>query len=106
MLRLTLGLHQSGAGLSDNLLKAFCIMNSDLGEHLTIDLDTSLDHAFHETAVGHTFSTDRQIDTGDPKTTKIAFAKLAVLSCQPLGAVDGLGGLTEEFTAGTAETLR
>ena len=46
---------------------------SEVGQHFTVDLDTSLVQLVHEHAVRHVVLADGCVDTDDPESSEIAF---------------------------------
>ena len=64
--------------LVNNSLESFLIVNSEVSEHLTVNLDTSLVQCTHQLAVAHIIKTSSSVDTLDPQTTEVALLGLAV----------------------------
>ena len=54
------------------------VVHGELGEHATVDLDSSGLEALDETVVGHTVGAGAGVDALDPETTEVALALATV----------------------------
>src|SRR5665811_246250 len=78
------------------------LVDSEFGQVLAVDLDSSGLHALDETVVGQVVRTDSRIDAGNPQATEIAFAGLAVAVRVDQRVRDLFFGLAVEARALTA----
>ena len=53
-------------------LEGFGIVHGEVGEHLAVDLDTSLGELAHQDTVAHALQTSGSIDTLDPQAAEVA----------------------------------
>src|SRR3954470_11767848 len=79
-------LHQGGEGGR--------LVDGELREDATVQLDAGQLEALHEAVVGHVVEPGRRVDAGDPQLAEVALARLAV-------AV-GVGGRVEHLLLGLA----
>ena len=63
--------------------------DSDLGEHLTVEVDACLLQTVHEGGVVHTVSLAAGGDTGDPQTTEVALLHATAGECVVAALHDG-----------------
>src|SRR3712207_2159520 len=70
------------------------LVDGELGEDTTVQLDAGQLEALHEAVVGHVVLAGRGVDPGDPQLAEVALARLAV-------AV-GVGGRVEDLLLGLA----
>ena len=59
-------------------LESLGIVHSEVSEHLTVDLDTSLMKVTHELRVRKTFEASSCVDTLNPKSAEIALLVAAI----------------------------
>ena len=99
---------QSGLSLLrelDESLETGCVVDGDLGEHLTVQDHAGVDETSHELGVADALGAGRGADASNPELTEVALLQLAVDCRKATGAIDGLSCLTEILTARTAKTL-
>lgn len=65
-------------GLVNNSLESLGVVNSEVGENLTVDLDALLVDETDELAVGETLETGSRIDTLNPEGAESALLVLAI----------------------------
>ena len=58
--------------LVNNSLESLRVVNSEVSEHLTVDLDTCLVKRTHQLTIAHVLQTSSSIDTLDPQCAEIA----------------------------------
>ena len=68
----------SSLSLSYDSLESFRMIHCKVGEHLTVDLDTSLVQCTHQLRIRHTLETSGSVDTLDPQGTEVALLILTV----------------------------
>src|SRR5690606_27675077 len=72
------GLSQASLCFFDNRSKRRFFVHGQIGQNLTVDFDRRFFQASDQTAVGQTVDTSTSIDTGDPQSTELTLALLAV----------------------------
>ena len=58
--------------LVNNSLESLWVVNSEVSEDLTVDLDTCLVKSTHQLAVAHVLQTSSSVDTLDPQCAECA----------------------------------
>ena len=64
--------------LVNNSLESFLIVNSEVSEYLTVDLDTGLVQRTHQLAVAHIIKTSSSVDTLNPQCAEVTLLVTAV----------------------------
>ena len=59
-------------------LESLGVVHGEVGEHLTVDLDTGLGELAHEDRVAQTFLTSGSVDTLDPQGAEVALLVTAI----------------------------
>ncbi len=77
------------------------VVYCEVGEHLTVYLDTSLAEFTHENRIAHTLETSSSIDTLNPQTAEIALLVAAVTICIGETLFPGVFGYCPNIFAGT-----
>ena len=72
-------------------------MNSDLGEHLSVEGDARFFQAVHEGGVVHAVCFAASRDSGDPQSSEITFFRFAADVSLLTGFVDGFLSGFEQF---------
>ncbi len=98
-------LSQGSLGLFYQQSKHGFIVNSQIGQDLTVDLDSSLLQTRNKAAVGQTVQTRTGVDTGNPQGTELTLT----LTTVTVRVLTGLGyrllSNAEHTTAGTVVTF-
>ena len=92
-------------GEFENSLEALRICDSELGEGLAVQRDTSGLETLHEAGVGQTEGTHSGRDTSSPEATELTLPLLAVAVLILPCFVDSILSVTIELAAETAEAL-
>ncbi len=58
--------------LSNDGLESLGVVQSQVGEHLAVDLDASLGQRTHQLAVAHAFHASGSVDTLNPQASEVA----------------------------------
>src|SRR5690554_8022995 len=72
------GLSQASLCFFDNRSKRRFFVHGQIGQNLTVDFNGRLFQTSDQTAVGHAILTSTGVDTGDPQSTELTLALLAV----------------------------
>ena len=67
--------------LGNDSLECFRVVHSQVGQHLAVDLDTSLVQKTHQLRIAETLQTCGSIDTLDPKCTERTLLVTAITEC-------------------------
>ena len=67
--------------LSNDSLESLWVVNSEVSEHLTVNLDTSLMESTHQCRVAHILQTCSSVDTLNPQCTESTFLITTVTVC-------------------------
>lgn len=62
--------------------KALCVIDSQLGQHLAVQINARTLKAKHELTVGQAVETCRSVDAGNPDTAELALALTAACICR------------------------
>src|SRR4029453_1028959 len=81
-----------GGRLVAESLEACCVLDSDVGQHLAVDIDAGLVQAVDKSAVGEAALAPRRVDALDPECAEGALLALAVAVAVLQGLLDGLLG--------------
>ena len=94
-------------GLIDNGTEGFGLMHGQIGQNLTVHLDTGFRQTVDETRVGQSLvmGADSGVDALDPQGAELALARLAVACGVLVGLVDGLRGGAEIPRTGAIVTF-
>ena len=65
------------------------VVDSDVGQHLAVQVDVRLLQAADELGVGHAVHAGSRVDTGDPQGTEVALTQLTA----DIGVTQGAGDL-------------
>ena len=64
--------------LSNDSLESFRMIYCQVGENLTVDLDTTFVQKSHQLRIAHTFQTSSSIDTLNPQSTEVALLRTTI----------------------------
>ena len=90
--------------LGNNGLESLGVIYGQVGEHLTVDLDTGLVQQTHELRVAQTFQTSGCVDTLNPQCTESALLVAAVTECIGKTLFPSVLGNGPNILAGTKVT--
>ena len=88
----------------NNSLESFLIVNSEVSEHLTVNLDTGLVQTTHELRVAHAFEASSSIDTLNPKRAEIALLVATIAESVGETLLPSILGYGPHILAGTIVT--
>lgn len=93
---------QASLGLFSDFGKSRKIMNSQIGQDLTVHFNTRQGKAVHHAAVGELTLTRTGVDASNPERTKLTFLLATVTVSVLTRFGDGLFGNTKDPTAGAS----
>src|SRR5262249_35114151 len=106
-LRSRLGCDSEGSfRLGSDGAKGSGIVHSQVGQHLAIDLNLSLQQAIDQPAVGQSVQTRCGVDTRDPERAELALLLAAIPVCVLTSLDDCLLGGAIDLAAGVVVALR
>ena len=90
--------------LRNDSLESLRVVHGKVGEHLTVDLDTSLGELTHQNRIAHTLLTSGSVDTLDPQGTEVALLSLTVAISVGKAFLPSVLGYCPNILAGTKVT--
>src|SRR5689334_2909539 len=85
--------------------KGVGVVDREIGQHLSIDVDAGCAEAGHEPAVAHPLAASRGVDPGDPQGAELTLLFAPVPVGVPHGTLRGLLGGLVELAPATPSTL-
>ena len=85
-------------------LESLRVVQSEVGEHLAVDLDTSLSQLTHEYRIAHTLLTSGSVDTLNPQGTEVALLVLTIAISVGKTLLPSVLGYCPNILAGTKVT--
>jgi len=98
-------LSESGFSLFSDSAESSRIMNSNIGQHLAVQVDLGSFQSVNKSAVGQAMQTSRRINARNPQSTELALT-LATVTISILTGFDySLFGGTVKLATGTVVTF-
>jgi len=90
------------AGKFCDLSKSLGIVDGEIGEHLTIQLDSGFFEAIHEPAVGEAIRSGGRVDSGDPERTEVTLSDTSIAVSVLEGSLHVAAGCSQQLAARSA----